>query len=113
MVTYSLSAKKINSLKLSYRSDFVGTLIVVPDVASLNLPGAPSVNSGARHKGTESEGVRGLKSLGVRDLHHRMAYLACAVQVNSSFELRGGLTSIAFYNKFDIALILTLYHIYH
>ena len=92
MVTYSLSAKKINSLKLSYRSDFVGTLIVVPDVASLNLPGAPSVNSGARHKGTESEGVRGLKSLGVRDLHHRMAYLACSVQVNDTFKLWGGLT---------------------
>ena len=89
MITYSSSTQKGNALKLSYRSDFIGTLIVVPDVASINLPGAPSVNSAARHKGTESEGVRGLKSLGVRDLHHRMAYLACAVQVNSSFELRG------------------------
>lgn len=110
MVTYSLSAKKINSLKLSYRSDFVGTLIVVPDVASLNLPGAPSVNSGARHKGTESEGVRGLKSLGVRDLHHRMAYLACSVQVNDTFKLWGGLTSN---NKFEIARVVIFYHIYH
>ena len=68
-----------------FRCDFIGTLIVVPDVASINLPGAPSLNSGARHKGTESEGVRGLKSLGVRDLHHRMAYLACSVQVNCKY----------------------------
>ena len=64
-----------------FRCDFVGTLIVVPDVASINLPGAPSITSGARHKGAESEGVRGLKSLGVRDLHHRMCFLACSVQV--------------------------------
>ena len=64
-----------------FRCDFVGTLIVVPDVASINLPGAPSITSGARHKGAESEGVRGLKSLGVRDLHHRMSFLACSVQV--------------------------------
>merc|ERR1711936_1436489 len=75
-----LRAEAVESAQPGDRSDFVGTLIVVPDVASLNLPGAPSVNSAARHKGTESEGVRGLKSLGVRDLHHRMAYLACSVQ---------------------------------
>ena len=54
---------------------------MVPDVGAMNLPGAPQMNSEARHKGTESEGVRGLKSLGVRDLHHRMAFLACSVQV--------------------------------
>lgn len=39
------------------------------------------MSSAARHKGNESEGVRGLKSLGVRDLHHRMCFLACSVQV--------------------------------
>ena len=57
-----------------HRCDFIGTLIVVPDVGSLNLPGARA-ESNARHKGEESEGLRGLKSLGVRDLHHRMAFL--------------------------------------
>ncbi len=53
---------------------------MVPDVAALNLPGARA-ESGARHKGGEmdSEGVRGLKSLGVRDLHYKMAFLACSV----------------------------------
>ncbi len=54
--------------------------MVVPDVAALNLPGARA-ESGERHKGNpmDSEGVRGLKSLGVRDLHYRMAFLACSV----------------------------------
>lgn len=75
-----LRAEAVESAQPGDRCDFVGTLIVVPDVASINLPGAPSLNSGARHKGAQSEGVRGLKSLGVRDLHHRMAYLACSVQ---------------------------------
>ena len=43
---------------------------MVPDVGSLNMPGARS-ETNARHKGEESEGVRGLKALGVRDLHYR------------------------------------------
>lgn len=47
---------------------------MVPDVGSLAMPGARA-ESNARHKGEESEGLRGLKSLGVRDLHHRMAFL--------------------------------------
>ena len=76
-----LRAEAVESAQPGDRCDFVGTLIVVPDVASINLPGAPSITSGARHKGAESEGVRGLKSLGVRDLHHRMSFLACSVQV--------------------------------
>ena len=59
---------------LLFRCDFIGTLIVVPDVGSLAMPGARA-ESNARHKGEESEGLRGLKSLGVRDLHHRMAFL--------------------------------------
>ena len=48
-------------------------------MASINLPGARAESS-ARHKGDESEGVTGLKSLGVRDLHHKMSFLACSVQ---------------------------------
>uniref|UniRef100_T1IST8 DNA replication licensing factor MCM6 n=1 Tax=Strigamia maritima TaxID=126957 RepID=T1IST8_STRMM len=63
------------------RCDFIGTLIVVPDIGSLSLPGARA-ESGARIKageGFETEGVRGLKALGVRDLNYRMAFLACAV----------------------------------
>ena len=73
-----LRAEAVESAQPGDRCDFIGTLIVVPDVGSIQLPGARA-ESDNRHKGNESEGVRGLKSLGVRDLHHRMAFLACNV----------------------------------
>lgn len=68
------------------RYDFTGTLIVVPDVAQIQMPGAKA-DLGSRHqKGENSamEGVRGLKALGVRDLSYRMAFLACSVQATTS-----------------------------
>ena len=34
--------------------------------------------------GYETEGVRGLKTLGVRDLTYRLAFLACTVTPNNS-----------------------------
>ena len=78
---------------------------MVPDVGAINLPGAQA-ETGHRHKGEQSEGVRGLKSLGVRDLHYRMAFLACSVstggqtklgsdcdQVESADEMRAKMTT--------------------
>ena len=73
-----LRAETVERAQPGDRCDFIGTLIVVPDVGSIQMPGARAESS-ARHKGNEAEGVRGLKSLGVRDLHHRMAFLACNV----------------------------------
>jgi len=74
-----LRAEAVERAQPGDRVDFIGTLIVVPDVGSINLPGAQA-ESGGKHKGGEgSEGLRGLKSLGVRDLRHRMAFLACNV----------------------------------
>ena len=35
---------------------------------------------GKRNDGYESEGIQGLKALGVRDLNYRLAFLACAVK---------------------------------
>jgi hypothetical protein len=55
---------------------------VVPDVSMMSLPGARA-ESAARTKGNEgyeSEGVRGLKALGVRDLTYRLAFLCCTVE---------------------------------
>ncbi len=76
LITIITDLCKLNFILLypTNRCDFIGTLIVVPDVGSINMPGARA-ESNARHKGEESEGLRGLKSLGVRDLHHRMAFL--------------------------------------
>ena len=59
---------------------------MVPDVGAINLPGAQAETSN-RHRGEQAEGVRGLKSLGVRDLHYRMAFLACSVSTGGRSKL--------------------------
>lgn len=81
----------MESVQPGDRYDFTGTLIVVPDVGALALPGVKA-EIGSRHKAGETniEGVRGLKALGVRELHYRMAFLACSVQSTNprvSFDL--------------------------
>lgn len=76
----------VETVQAGDRYDFTGTLIVVPDVASIQLPGAKA-DLGSRHQRGEAaaaEGVRGLKALGVRDLNYRMAFLACSVQPTTS-----------------------------
>lgn len=75
-----MSTERIISLQAGDRYDFTGTLIVVPDVGAMSLPGAKAQISSRHKSGDESEGIRGLKVLGVRDLHYRVAFLACSVQ---------------------------------
>jgi len=81
-----LRAEAVESANAGDQSEFTGTLIVVPDVGAIQVPGAQAESS-ARHKGQDSEGVRGLKSLGVRDLHYRMAFLACGVSTGGKAKL--------------------------
>merc|ERR1719394_81701 len=81
-----LRAEAVETAQPGDRCEFVGTLIVVPDVGAINLPGAQAETSN-RHKGEQAEGVRGLKSLGVRDLHYRMAFLACSVSTGGRSKL--------------------------
>jgi DNA replication licensing factor MCM6 len=58
-------------------------LIVVPDVGVLSMPGAKA-ELGSRHKkGEQSDGIRGLKALGVRDLNYKMAFLGCSITPTS------------------------------
>lgn len=81
-----LRADLVETVQAGDRYDFTGSLIVVPDVGSLQLPGAKA-DLGSRHQKGEAaamEGVRGLKALGVRDLNYRMAFMACSVQATSS-----------------------------
>lgn len=81
-----LRAEIVETVQAGDRYDFTGTLIVVPDVGTLQFPGAKA-DLGSRHQRGEAaamEGVRGLKALGVRDLNYRMAFLACSVQATSS-----------------------------
>lgn len=66
---------------------FTGTFIVVPDVSQLGLPGGNKAElmreankGGANGAGSVGgSGVTGLKSLGVRDLQYKTAFLACMV----------------------------------
>jgi DNA replication licensing factor MCM6 len=63
---------------------FTGTVVAVPDVMALTSPGerAECRREGPQRKnGGVQEGVKGLKSLGVRDLSYRLAFVANSVQV--------------------------------
>ncbi|XP_020112110.1 DNA replication licensing factor MCM6 [Ananas comosus] len=64
---------------------FTGMVVAVPDVMALTSPGERAEvrreASQRRNGGSGHEGVRGLKSLGVRDLSYRIAFIANSVQV--------------------------------
>lgn len=80
-----LRAENVETVQAGDRYDFTGTLIVVPDVGSIQLPGAKAdVKSHHKQGDNAGQGVKGLKSLGVRELNYRMAFLACSVQATSS-----------------------------
>ncbi|XP_007552575.1 zygotic DNA replication licensing factor mcm6-B-like [Poecilia latipinna] len=77
-----LRAEAVETAQAGDRCDFTGTLIVVPDVSQLSTPGLRAETSTrvpGRPQGLESEGLRGLKALGVRELSYRLAFLACNV----------------------------------
>jgi DNA replication licensing factor MCM6 len=78
-----LRGEMVDRAKAGERCVFTGTLIVVPDVSQLGLPGVrpEAVRDNNSFRGTEvgSAGVSGLKSLGVRDLAYRLAFLSCMV----------------------------------
>nr|XP_020479764.1 DNA replication licensing factor MCM6 [Monopterus albus] len=77
-----LRAEAVETAQAGDRCDFTGTLIVVPDVSQLSTPGVRAETStrvAGGPQGFESEGLRGLKALGVRELSYRLAFLACYV----------------------------------
>jgi DNA replication licensing factor MCM6 len=80
-----LRSEVVERAKAGDKCTFTGTFIVVPDVSQLGLPGVNAEmmreNRGGRGDGgVASQGVTGLKSLGVRDLQYKTAFLACMVQ---------------------------------
>ncbi|ODH49808.1 hypothetical protein GX48_04036 [Paracoccidioides brasiliensis] len=78
-----LRGEMVDRAKAGERCIFTGTLIAVPDVSQLGLPGvrpeATRDNGDFRGNDVGGSGVSGLKSLGVRDLTYRLAFLACMV----------------------------------
>uniref|UniRef100_A0A0A9X784 DNA replication licensing factor MCM6 n=1 Tax=Lygus hesperus TaxID=30085 RepID=A0A0A9X784_LYGHE len=75
-----LRGEVVELVQAGDRYDFTGTPIVIPDVSAISVPGAKADPDTRRKPGESAdEGVRGLKSLGVRDLSYKMSFLACSV----------------------------------
>lgn len=82
-----LRSELVERAKAGDKCVFTGTFIVVPDVSQLGLPGGNKAQlqreankAGANAAtGGITGGVTGLKSLGVRDLQYKTAFLACMV----------------------------------
>jgi DNA replication licensing factor MCM6 len=78
-----LRGELVERAKAGDKCVFTGTFIVVPDVSQLNLPGGNKseltreANKSGANGATGGSGVTGLKSLGVRDLQYKTAFLAC------------------------------------
>lgn len=75
----------VERAKAGDKCTFTGTLIVVPDVAQLALPGnrvdSSSDAPGRRNAANGlADGVTGVKGLGVRELTYKLSFLACMVQ---------------------------------
>jgi len=83
-----LRGEQVERTKPGEKCIFTGTLIVVPDVSQLGIPGVrPEASKDNRSfRGAEGggSGVTGLKALGVRDLTYRMAFLACFSQPDNT-----------------------------
>jgi DNA replication licensing factor MCM6 len=84
-----LRGEIVDRAKAGEKCVFTGSLIVVPDVSQLGLPGvrpeASRDNRNAPRGGDAGgSGVTGLKALGVRDLTYRLAFLACMVNPDTS-----------------------------
>ncbi|PWN50419.1 putative MCM6-involved in replication [Violaceomyces palustris] len=87
-----LRSEIVERAKAGDKCVFTGTFIVVPDVSQLGVPGVNAEmqrqsQGGRPSEGVSNQGVTGLKSLGVRDLTYKTAFLACMVQ---SADSRGG-----------------------
>lgn len=86
-----LRAEAVESCQAGDKVDFTGALIVVPDVGSLASPGVRAEPTRGGKQDTSAGGVIGLKSLGVRDLNYRMAFLGCGVENTVQTEMTGGI----------------------
>lgn len=83
-----LRGEQVERTKPGEKCIFTGTLIVVPDVSQMGIPGvrpeASKDNRGFRGAEEGGTGVTGLKALGVRDLTYRMAFMATFSQPDTT-----------------------------
>lgn len=67
----------VERCKAGDKCNFIGCLIVVPDISQLGLPSNKlESHAEGRTRGNGSEGIGGLRALGVRELTYRLAFLA-------------------------------------
>lgn len=93
-----LRGEIVDRAKAGEKCIFTGALIVVPDVSQLGLPGqhaqaARDDRNTPRGGDAGGSGVTGLKTLGVRDLTYRLAFLACMVAPDTT-NMGGGVGDI-------------------
>ena len=80
----------VDMAKPGDRTIFTGTLIVVPEIASLLKPGekpqASSYNTAKmkRNDARTMDGVTGLKKIGVKDLSYKLVFIASSVHAHDS-----------------------------
>lgn len=83
-----LRSELVERAKAGDKCIFTGTFVVVPDVSQLGLPGgnkaelqreATKGGANSATAGVGGSGVTGLRTLGVRDLQYKTAFLACMV----------------------------------
>ena len=63
---------------------FNGCLIVVPDVAVISSPGEKVVSVSGSGGAQGDNAIRGLKSLGVRELTYKLCYLGNSTQASGN-----------------------------
>ena len=92
-----------------------GSLLVTPDGAPANMAGDRTELGNTAARASQSEGVGGLRSMGVRELYYRMVFIAHSVVVNtmhnmtpeSSERIVPGMTDSKIPEASDVAQILT------
>lgn len=103
-----LRSELVERAKAGDKCVFTGSFIVVPDVSQLGLPGGNKAElqreankGGAATGGVGGGGVTGLKSLGVRDLQYKTAFLACMVH-----DADGRVSSTMSYTGFSLTIFI-------
>jgi DNA replication licensing factor MCM6 len=73
----------VETVRPGDKAVFVGSLIVIPDMAAFTVPGERTLlqAKGGPQSMPAGKGVSGINTVGARELHYKLAFLACNVQV--------------------------------
>ena len=74
-----LRGEAVEKVQPGDHCDFTGMLITIPDVSVLSGPGQRSMNKKQKNQKNDAGGLQGLKSLGVRELNYKLAFLCTGV----------------------------------